>query len=358
MEPFDLWTKPLGRRYGDALPRVVGEHQGTKGNFFFSGREYVNLDAIGEGDEQLHMRLMQAGMNPTARVQCMKEDGVYAEVINCTNALFVMRVANDEMVRDCCQVFNDWLAEYCSYSPSVLIGTALIYMADIDWAVRELQRCAKKGLRSAMINADTRPSWPPYRDSRYDRFWATACELGIPITIHIVTGEEVDLFALHGKERQNIARSSLGVFGEAGPVLANEFMFGGIFDRFPSLKILLSEFEVSWVPYFMFRVRQLQNDFAPILHVPSPKEQVDNYMARHVRHGVIDDPYLSMALKVIDPGTVLWGSDFPHPRCTYPRTHEILERYFRDFDDDVRADILWRNTARLFRIEPPKGLTV
>jgi predicted TIM-barrel fold metal-dependent hydrolase len=358
IEPFDLWTKSLGKKYGDALPRLVDEYQGTKEPFFFTGFEYIGLSAIGEGDKELQDRLLKAGMDPVARMECMKEDGVYAEVINPTWGLFLVRAKNDDMVRDCCAVYNDWVAEYASHAPKVLIGTALIHMADIDWAVRELYRCAKKGYRSVMINCDTRPNWAPYRDVSYDRFWAAACELKIPVTLHIVTGEEIDLFVLHGKDRENLVRASLGVFGEGGPVLANEFMFGGVFDRFPDLKVMLSEFEVSWLPYFMFRVRQVQDDFAPVLNVRGPKKKVDEYMANQVYHGLIDDPYVGKVIDVINPRTLMWGSDFPHVRCTYPRTHQVLERLFREFDPEVREDIIWRNTARLYRIEPPKGMTL
>jgi hypothetical protein len=31
-------------------------------------------------------------------------------------------------------------------------------------------------------------------------------------------------------------------------VLANDFIFGGILDRFPHLKVVCSEFELSWIP--------------------------------------------------------------------------------------------------------------
>jgi hypothetical protein len=35
--------------------------------------------------------------------------------------------------------------------------------------------------------------------------------------------------------------------------LANDFIFGGILDRFPQLRVVCSEFEMSWVPGFMAR---------------------------------------------------------------------------------------------------------
>src|SRR5262249_39823062 len=187
----------------------------------------------------------------------------YGEIINATWCLYIMRAKNDDMVRDCCRVFNDWIAEYCSEAPKILLGTAMIHMENVDWAVKELERAAKAQLRSVIINADARPHWPPYRDAIYDKFWAAASDLKMPVTLHIITGEEIDLFALHGKDRENIVRSTLGVLGEAGPVLGNEFIYGGILDRFPDLKVVLSEYEVSWLPYWVYRMRQIQDALGP-----------------------------------------------------------------------------------------------
>src|SRR5690242_14477077 len=107
-------------------------------------------------------------------------------------------------------------------------------------------------MKSVIINCDARREWPPYQDRSYDPFWALCQGLAQPVTIHIITGNEVDLHTLHGKGRINVPRSSLGVFAEAGPVLTNEFICGGSLDRFPRLKIVCSEFEVSWLPYWLF----------------------------------------------------------------------------------------------------------
>ncbi len=147
----------------------------------------------------------------------------------------------------------------------------------------------------------------------------------MPVKLHIITGNEVDLFTLHGADRINVPRSALGVFREAGDVLANEFIFGGIFDRFPKLKVMCSEFEVSWLPYCFFRVKQVERDFGPALKIPKVGKPIAEYM-KQIYHGTIDDEFLEQALEVVDPHTILWGSDFPHARCTYPNTLSVIDR--------------------------------
>ena len=189
-----------------------------------------------------------------------------------------MRARDDRLVEDLCRVFNDWLAEYCNHAPKRLYSTSMIHMADIEWACGELERTAELGLRSVIINCDARPEWPPFQDRHCDPFWARAQELDQPVSLHIITGNEVDPFTLHGPERINMARRTLGVLAEAGPVLANEFIFDGVLDRFERLKLVLSEYEVCWLPYWLFRARQIQNDFGLALHIPKIKNPVDEYL--------------------------------------------------------------------------------
>ncbi len=350
IEPADLFTKPLGQRYGDEVPRVVSEYAGVEAEHFFTGYEYVRIDEIVEGDEELQKKLVASGTDPAVRLTCMDEDGIYGEIINSTWMLYTLRAPNDRLVEDCCEVFNDWLAEYCSHAPKRLYGTSMIHLADIDWACRELERTAAMGLRSVIINCDARPDWPPFQDKHYDPFWARAEELDQPVTLHIITGNEVDLFTLHGRDRINVPRSTLGVLAEAGPVVTNEFIFGGILDRFPKLKLVLSEFEVSWLPYWLFRTKQIQDEFGPAMSIPAIKKPVEAYMSQ-IYHGLIDDPYLDKVLDVIDPSTIMWGSDFPHARCTYPNTRGVIDRVFGHLDADVRRDITFNNCARFYNFD-------
>ena len=352
LEPGDLWSKPLGGRYGDAVPRMVEEHNGEKSPFFFTGYEYCRIDELVEGDEALQMKLLAAGSDPASRLTCLDEDGVSGEILNATWMLYTMRARDDALVQDCCSVFNDWLAEYCSHARNRLYGTSMIHMADVDWACRELERTAKLGLKSVIINCNARPEWAPYQDKHYDPFWARAEELEQPVTLHIITGNEVDPFTLHGSERTRVPITHLGVCAEAGPVLANEFIFGGIFDRFPNLKLVCSEFEVSWLPYWLFRVRQIQDDFGPALKIPAIAKPVDAYM-QQIYHGLIDDPFLYNVLDLIDPKTIMWGSDFPHTRCTYPNTRHVIERIFSTLDEGTRDDIVFANCARLYNFDLP-----
>lgn len=358
LEPDDLFTKPLGKKWGDAVPQYVNEYRGDKSLYYFTGIEYVKIEEIVEKDESgLQEELLEASKDPHFRIKCLDRDGIYAEILNATWMLYTLRTPNDELVQDCCEVYNDWMHESCSADPKRLFGTAMIHMANVDWAVKELERAGKLGLKSVIINVDSRPEWPLYQEAVYDPFWAKAEEMDMPVTLHIITGNVRDLFTYHGNERIRVVRDTLNLLTEAGPVLGNEFIFGGIFDRFPKLKVVCSEYEVSWLPYWLFRIQQLQNSLGAAMNIKMPKLRVEEYLPR-IYHGVIDDSQFDKILGVIDPRQIMWGSDFPHSRCTYPNSQKVVQDVFGHLDEAVVADLSFYNAARYYNIDVPKDRAI
>ena len=150
MEPKDLWWNALGERYGDHTPRLLDEHLGRKGTFFHTGRQVLK---VGQTDHEARkIGFQEAGYVPEVRVEFQRKAGIAAEVLNATMMLLIMQGRYNSVVRACASVFNDWLAEFCSYNPQRLAGVAMILMDDVDWAVAELDRVAGRGLKGAIIN--------------------------------------------------------------------------------------------------------------------------------------------------------------------------------------------------------------
>lgn len=371
VEPFDLWTNALGAKHGDLLPQEVSHCNGVQGKYFYTGIEYIQIadldptDTADSGadssglDPELEAKVMRTNDDPALRLELMDLDGVAAEFITSTWMLFSMRIQDMAVVRDCCSVYNDWVAEYCSHDPKRLLASAMIAMEDVDWAVAELEKAARRDMRGAVIYCDTKPHMLPYRHRHYDRFWAAAQDLNMPVMLHIVTGQVQDLYTLQTPaERQLIPRLSLELFQEGGLVLANEFIFGGVLDRFPKLQLILGEFEISWLPNYMFRLKQLQGALGQSVGLRKTDRPIEEYFATQVWHGFVDDEYFDRSYDVAGPTRILWGSDFPHPRNTFPNSHAILERVLKNVPDQVRADVAGLNAARLFGVEVPQGLTI
>lgn len=364
MEPYDLWWKALGPKFGDRTPRVLDEYQGRAGAFFYSGNRgapaAVIRDLIPTSDaaakEAEDKGLGEAGYVPEVRMRFQEEAGVKAEVLNPTRMLAILRNPDVEVVQACAQVFNDWEAEFVAYDPKRLIGVSVIPMHDVDWAVMELDRTLRKGLVGPMINGQAPEGCPPYRDPVYDRFWAVAEEAGAPVTLHILTGRVLSPLTQTDTqtplERGANPHRMLELFGEIQTVLANDFIFGGILDRFPQLNVVSSEFELSWIPHFMWRIDELQDPygFGPRMHLPALKLKASDYMKTRIYHGLIDDAYGPQMIPLIGVDRVLWGSDFPHIRSIGLGAQEHVQKLFGALPPQDQEQVVGGNAAKVFKI--------
>jgi predicted TIM-barrel fold metal-dependent hydrolase len=352
LEPGDLWTRTLANRFGDALPHIVNGFEGYEGTFFYLGRpgEAARIDELvnAVGDDERVRELVKAGADPAFRLQLMKKDGVAAEVLNPTFALWVPRIPDPAMRRACAQLFNDWIVEYSQADRTRLLGVGIVPIDDPRWAAEEAMRIVRRGARGIMVPTQPIEGAPPYRSETYDPFWAVAQEAGVPITLHIVTGRVRDPFTYHGAdERGEVPRSFLELFGEAAPVLANEFIFGGVFDRFPKLSLFLSEYDASWLPILKYRVDRIETfpGLTPL------RKRGREYVEQNVYAGIINDPLAAKLRHEIGVDRILWGSDFPHPPCPYPHTRKRIAEILAGIPDDEREAMTSGNVCRLYGID-------
>ena len=363
MEPYDLWSNAIGHKYGDRTPRIIHEYKGKKGDFFYSGSQgrpaseiaSLNPETDKAAIEAEEKGFEEAGYNSAVRVRWQEEAGVAAEVVNTTRMLGILRNPDREVVRACAEAFNDWAAEFVSYDPKRLIGASVIPMDDVDWATKELERTVKMGLVGPLINCVPPEGAPPYRNRTYDRFWAVAQDADIPVTLHLVTGRVTDPLGLtptrgHEENEENPALW-VELYNEVHAVLASDFIFGKILDRFPKLKVICSEFEMSWVPSFMGRVDQIQSDVGGRLDLNKLEMQASDYMRTRVWHGIIDDPYGKYAIPIVGADRVLWGSDFPHLRSIGLEAQAAVNSLIEDLPFEDQEKIIGGNAVKMFNID-------
>ena len=349
-EPYDLYWNALGDRFGEQTPRVIQEYKGQSGKFWFGGRNVIKLHDV-EKDVESRYRL-DVGYVPQIRQRFQEEAVIEAEVLNpgSIGGILGNPENSGELKRACFEVYHDWMAEFISFDPNRFIGVAVIPIYDdVGKAVADLEKYGKKGLRTALIRFQPPEGRPPLRDPIYDPFWAAAQDLGVVISLHIGGGGTPDPLHAHTpREQEEGPGRMIAIDYEIMGVLANEFIFGAILDRFPRLKLVCSEFEISWIPSFMSRLDQIQQDYAHRMPIPKLEMQASDYMRQRIYHGFIDDPYALPILPLMGSDAVVWGSDFPHIRSVALNTQEHLANLLNGIPRDDQEKIVGANAARLW----------
>ena len=359
-EPLDIWWNAIGHKYGDRTPRIIDEYQGQKGQFFWNGYPGWQVRLLGRSPtvetepqvkEAYDKGYEACGYDPEVRVRFQLEAGIEAETMLSSQLTRILLNPDVEIVQACAQVYNDWKTELCSYSPKRLLGVSAIPMNDADWAVKELEKTLKNGLMP-LINCQAPNGAPPYRNRVYDKFWAAAEEANVAITLHLLTGRVFDPLAgyadsLTPEERGGLPHMWIDLFNEIQTVLADDFIFGGILDRFPKLRGVCSEFEMSWVPGFMARLDQME-EIAPTLFLPKLQMKASDYMRSRIWHGFVDDTVAAHAIPYVGASQVLWGSDFPHIRAIGLDPHSSVFELIQTLPPEDQEMIVGGNAAKVW----------
>ena len=346
-----LWEKTLGDRYGDEIPHHVPEFNGRKGNYFYTGRHHVLL---GDVDKEYRGkdRLTRAGYEPEPRVEFQKEAGVDAEVLYPTLALVLMQSRHFEALTAVAEVYNDWLHEYCSHDPKRLLALGLIPIVDVDWAIGELDRLARRGFRGVIINARASIGTPAYHDPLYDPFWARLSESGLTLTLHPLNGWVPDAFHPQKPEDEREGpRLLIETFNEVQGTLGNDFIFGGVFDRHPGLTVVCSEFEMSWLKHFMWRIDRLQEVYGSRVAMERLEMKASDYVRERTLHGWIDDGLGTEMVDFLGADRVMWGSDFPHIRSMNLNARSETAAMLSGLSAAAQRKIVCDNAARTYGVD-------
>jgi predicted TIM-barrel fold metal-dependent hydrolase len=249
---------------------------------------------------------------------------------------------------------NRWLADFCAEMPHRRAGQAQIFLNDVDDAVREIRWAKEHGLRGVLLPgvAPDTPWIEPLFSDVYDPIWAVCQELDMPISHH-GGGTGVSKMPRH--------RAAVLMYVMEAGFWGNRALwhltFGGVFERFPGIKVVFTEQGTSWVPPALDQMDRLHADMrrngrigelgidadSILPHVPSL------YFQRNVFIGsAFPSPADTKAMCKIGLDKILWGSDYPHVEACSPHSRESIRHTFRGFSDQELRMVLAENTASVY----------
>lgn len=289
------------------------------------------------------------GHDPTARLSEMAQDGVSGEVLYPSFGLDLYGLTDAALQEACFRVYNDWIIEYCAVAPERLFGIGNLSCYNIPNAVKELERCKKSGLRGAMV-WQVPPDEFPFHGDHYDRLWAAAQELDMPISLHILTGKPYTF------PRQVTPRIAHVYF----PYVVNEKLLyasnalsgliaGGALERFPGLKIVFVENEISWLPFVL---SQFDKYWSRGGVQSQMKLNPGQYFERQIYATFFNDPPSRMMVGHWGTKNFMWSNDYPHPNSTWPNSRDVIQRDLGHLPADAKKRLLSQNVQELYKIQP------
>lgn len=300
--------------------------------------------------------------SPEQRLSEQERDGVDAEVMFTGPGMvrFWRGIEEDAAFNAVVHAYNEFLAEeYCAVARDRLLAMAVIPTTGVESAIKEMEYCARAGLKGVMLaNFPSGKGVPTPED---DRFWAAAIALNMPLTVHVkFFSDERPVFRY--KRRPTEAESfavdpvfNLVRFAGESALNAVQMVMAGVFDRFPKLRIYWAETMIGWLPYFLSqlednweRTRYWAQEFYGLEPPPRP---LNEYLQEHCLWGFLRDPLGVEMRHRIGVDHAMWGSDFPHSAGDWPNSRRVIEEIFKGVPEDERYRMLVGNAVEFFHLE-------
>jgi predicted TIM-barrel fold metal-dependent hydrolase len=314
---------------------------------------------------------VDAQWDSVRRLRDLETQGVVGEVLFPNGLPFQMTPFDDagqapdpEQSREGRRAYNRWLAEFCGDAPGRRAGQALVSFNDVDEAVRDIYWAKEHGLGGIMM--------PPlfhggtyFFDPVLDPVWSAVVDVGLPLSQHGGSGapsyQPGGFAAIMTLATEHSFYSGRSLW---------QMIFGGVFDRFPDLKLAFVETEVHWIAPVMENIDRklsLGDDwmaFAQFLKRERPfKHRASEYWASNCYAGISPFDPRQIPLEqlhapdddtsrefLITSETAMFGVDYPHFESIFPGTAEKVADLVgtQSITDADARHILFENAATLY----------
>jgi predicted TIM-barrel fold metal-dependent hydrolase len=361
MEPADLWDRYLDPKFKHRVSVPIGADgrpkRGAAGSTIVDGEPISDMDVqqyrkrvkhAGPQNTQLlsGSRLFDTGRldfaverdyNAEAQVMGMAMEGVDIAVLYPTGGLALLGRDNmdPEISRALCEAYNNWIHEFCQYSPDQLKWVAMLPMHDVYLAQRELLRCVKLGAVGSFIRPNLLNG--RYWHSNYwDPLYSLHEELNVTWGFHEgVSALYSRMLPLYGENR--FYRHVASHWIEMQQALI-AMVIGGVFEFHPKLRVGYLEAQNSWVPGLLTRIEwdypQYRDSHAPYLSL-TPRE----YFRRNCWAAVEgSEPEIEATAGLIGADRMCISTDYPHFDSNFPHVSQNL---LKNVQREIAAQIMF-----------------
>jgi predicted TIM-barrel fold metal-dependent hydrolase len=321
---------------------------------------------------------VEAQWDSQARLRDLETNGVVAEVLFPNGLPFqsrrfedLGRAADADLTREARLAHNRWLVDFCSDAPGRRAGQALISFDDVNQAVEDIHWAKEHGLGGIMMPALT-PGGTFFFDPALDPVWAACQEVELPISQHGGSGtpayDPPGFAAIMTLAIEHSFFSGRSLW---------QMILGGVFERFPDLRVVFVETEADWIPRIITKLdRRLGTGddwmgFSRFLGRDRLfSKNASEYWASNCYAGI--SPFTTTQVPLEDLGAeaaddpsagfhiaadrAMFGVDYPHFESIFPATQNHVEEMVQHPSVSTAAarGILFENAAQVYGFDLQK----
>ncbi|HWP56656.1 MAG TPA: amidohydrolase family protein [Candidatus Acidoferrales bacterium] len=371
-EPKDMWDRYVEPEYRARAPKVA-YMSGTFMVYQPDGKIVPGDEKQLKGPPKDSFKIMEEKYGeayrtwwaPQTRLKDMDRFGWDIQVLLPTgsNGNFGCTVAlkDAELGAALCRAYNNWARDYCSADSKRLKFIAVIPGSDAASMVAEARRAAA-GLGAVSVRNPLLPEGKWLHEREYDALWRLASDLDFPVAVHGEYRYRVQPFrgfrALEAAGAEESAQHDFqalrGVDHAIGFPCDNmatlaHFIFTGILERFPKLRLAILESNAGWLPFWLGRMDVHSHGRYSIMGKPKNLTMLPSeYFLRQCAVACdSDEPALKYAVEHLKGENIVWNTDYPHLDGIRPE-RALPEFAAQPISEEAKRKILWDNAVKLY----------
>lgn len=361
-EPADLWERYIDPEFRDRAIRIRPGPDGLD-HLELDGRRsrYFDADILARGrsmgstfEERNAIKHQPytdsvpfGGNDPKERLELLDREHLAKALIYPTICLeWETEVTDHDLAQAYTRAYNRWIVDFCADSDGRLIPIAHICLTSGAAAARELERAVAAGAKGAFVSPYTLTD-KAHAHKDHDPFWAAAQDLGVPVGIHPVAEPPNRRVYQRFREMYKWGEWWVDMLGGQGPQQAFLGLFQyGLFDRFPTVKVVVLESGAGWIGHLLDR---MDGAYKTPLGRSVPLKELPSYYF-HRQCWISADPderAVSYLIEHVGADKFFWASDFPHDdhTCDYIRD---LTTMVAPLSEESRRKVLGENVAQVY----------
>ncbi len=273
------------------------------GGFIYMDHHKPDAARMMRDDGKFFREVQQNCWDPEEIIKDMNAHNVDMMVL-CTVPVLFNYWAKPEDTYDWSIFLNDHIAEVQAKYRKRFIALGTLPMQNIPLAIKEMERCRNVlGLPGIQIGSNIQGK--NLDDKSFFPFYEAAEALGMALFIHPWDMMGTD-------QMPNYFMPWLvGMPAEESRALCS-LIFGGVFDQFPKLRIMIAHGGGSF-PFTLGRIShgyQCRPDLCNVNDVQDPREYVGRFWVDGITH---DKDAMRYLIKLMGEDKIMYGTDYPFP---------------------------------------------
>jgi predicted TIM-barrel fold metal-dependent hydrolase len=130
------------------------------------------------------------------------------------------------------------------------------------------------------------------------------------------------------------------------------FVFDGVFERHPNLKLVCTEADAGWLPHFAGRADHAYKRFEGTIKQPRMSKLPSEFFRDNIWVTFQDDvsAFQLAGMDMINSDRLMWANDFPHSDSTWPNSQALLADFTKSLTDHQKRRILRDNVVELYKL--------